>query len=47
VWVSIGGRSRLGGTAPRYDVSEVPLWVLFRRRPPEPGVTVSDHRALQ
>ena len=31
----------------RYDVGEVPLRVLFRRRPPEPGVTVSDHRALQ
>ena len=31
----------------RYDVGEVPLRVLFRRRPPEPGGTVSDHRALQ
>jgi hypothetical protein len=31
----------------RYDVGEVPLRVLLRRRPPEPGVTVSDHRALQ
>ena len=35
----------LGGS--RYDVGEVPLRVLLRRRPPEPGVTVSDHRALQ
>ena len=35
------------GSPPRYDAGEVPLRVLFRRRPPKPGVTVSDHRALQ
>jgi hypothetical protein len=40
-------RSRRDGSAPRYDAGEVPLRVLLRRRPPKPGVTVSDHRALQ
>ena len=44
---SSGARSRPGGRPPRYDVGEVPLRVLFRPRPPEPGGTVSDHRALQ
>ena len=38
--------------APGWQAAEVrrrrgALGVLFRRRPPEPGVTVSDHRALQ
>ena len=36
-----------GACGSRYDVGEVPLRVLLRRRPPEPGVTISDHRALQ
>jgi hypothetical protein len=31
----------------RWDVGEVPLRVLFRRPPPEPGVTVSDHRVAK
>jgi len=44
---SIAARSRRDGSAPRYDAGEVPLRVLVRRRPPKPGVTVSDHRALQ
>ena len=37
----------VAGVGSRYDVGEVPLRVLLRRRPPEPGVTISDQRALQ
>jgi len=37
VRASIPARSLRGGISPRYDVGEVPLGVLFRRRPPESG----------